>query len=230
MRIEALLSYLGAVVVPSHALAQFLAAHGFPQRRMHVIPYGISVRRPSPSPLHFPRRIGTAAMLEQRKGIDVLLDAYAAMQVPAELDVFGDGSLRGELEARARSLAIDVRFHGFVDDLRQQLLELDAFVLPTRADNLPVAILEAMAIGLPVVATRVGGVPELVLDRETGYLVDPDDPGELSHALDAVVADPDRHRLFGEASAARIAAHFEAGAVAARMVQLYEHLLAQRSS
>jgi len=230
MRIEALLSHLGAVVVPSHALARSLAEHGFPRRRMHVIPYGVAVRRPAPAPLHDPPRLVTAAILEHRKGIDVLLDARAAMQRPAQLDVFGDGSLRHELEDQARRLGISVRFHGFVDDLGDRLLELDVFVLPTRADNLPVAILEAMAVGLPVVATRVGGVPELVLDGETGYLVDPDDPRGLAHVLDAVIADPTRHRRLGEAGAARVSAHFEAGAVAARMVRLYEELLAPEPS
>ena len=74
-------------------------------------------------------------------------------------DVFGDGSLRRQLEEQASRLGISVRFHGLVDDLRDRLLELDVFVLATRAENLPVAILEAMAIGLPVVATRVGGIP-----------------------------------------------------------------------
>jgi glycosyltransferase involved in cell wall biosynthesis len=225
MRIEALLSHLGAVVVPSHALARFLAEHGFPRRRMHVIPYGVAARRHAPAPLHDPPRLGTAAILEQRKGIDVLLDAQAAMQRPAQLDVFGDGSLRHELEGQAGRLGISVRFHGFLGDLRDRLPELDVFVLPTRADNLPVAILEAMAVGLPVVATRVGGVPELVVDGETGYLVAPDDPRELGRALDAVISDPTRHRQMGEAGAARVAAHFEARAIAARMVRLYEQLL-----
>jgi glycosyltransferase involved in cell wall biosynthesis len=229
MRVEALLSHLGAVVVPSHALARFLAEHGVPRRRMHVIPNGVPVRRLAPGVLHDPPRLGTAAILEQRKGIDVLLDARAAMQRPAELDVFGDGSLRRQLEEQASRLGISVRFHGLVDDLRDRLLELDVFVLATRAENLPVAILEAMAIGLPVVATRVGGIPELVVDGETGYLVDPDDPGALGRALDAVISDPVRHRQMGEAGAARVAAHFEAQAVAARMVRLYEQVVAEPS-
>jgi glycosyltransferase involved in cell wall biosynthesis len=225
MRIEALLAHLGAVVVPSHALARFLAANGFPTRRMRVIPYGVTVGRLAPAPLHDPPRLGTAAILEYRKGIDVLLDARASMQAPARLDVFGDGTLRPELEDQARRLGIEVQFHGFVDDLRDRLLELDAFVLPTRADNLPVAILEAMALALPVVATRVGGIPELVVGGETGLLVEPDDSRGLARALDEVIADPGRHRRLGEAGAARISAHFEAGAVAARMVDLYEELL-----
>jgi glycosyltransferase involved in cell wall biosynthesis len=224
MRIEALLAYLGSVVVPSHALAHFLAQHGFPQSRLAVIPNGVTVRRSAPRPLHDPPRIVTAAILEYRKGIDVLLDAWATMQIPAQLDIFGDGPLRNELEAKARRLDIPVRFHGFVDDFRDRLLDVDGLVLPTRADNLPVAILEAMAVGLPVVATRVGGVPELVVDGETGFLVEPDDPDELARALDELIADPSCHRRLGEAGAARIAAHFEAGDVADRIVRHYEQV------
>ena len=192
---------------------------------MRVIPYGVAVRRVTPAPLRDPPRLGTAAVLEYHKGLDVLLEASRSMRVTAQLDLFGEGTQRRELEAQAQRVGIDVRFHGFVHDLRDRLLELDAFVLPTRADNLPVAILEAMAVGLPVVATRVGGVPELVIDGETGYLVDPDDPRELARAVDAVIVDPARHRRLGEAGAARVSAHFEARAVAGRMVRLYEQLL-----
>ena len=228
MRIEALLSHLGLVVVPSRALATFLVGHGFPTRRLRIIPYGVTVRRTSPAPMHDPPRLGTAAILEHRKGIDVLLEACATTTSSVRLDIFGDGTLRGSLEAQARSLGIDAHFHGFSANVREQLGDLDVFVLPTRADNLPVAILEAMALALPVVATRVGGVPELVVDGETGYLVEPDDPRDLGRALDEVIADPARQRRLGEAGAARISAYFEAGAVAARMVGLYEELLARR--
>ena len=224
MRIEALLAYLGSVVVPSHALATFLVQHGFPRSRLTVIPYGVTVRRIAPPRLHDPPRVAAAAILEQRKGIDVLLDACASMETPAQVEIFGDGSLREELEAKARRLDIPVRFHGFVDDLRDRLLDVDGLVLPTRADNLPMAILEAMAVALPVVATRVGGVPELVVDGVTGYLVEPDHEAELARALDRVIADPSRHRRLGEAGAARVASHFEAGDVADRIVRLYERL------
>jgi glycosyltransferase involved in cell wall biosynthesis len=224
LRIEALLSYLGTVVVPSHALAAFLVHHGFSKGRLHVIPNGVTVRRTVPRPIHDPPRVATAAVLEYRKGIDVLLDAWGLLEIPAQLEIFGDGSLRKRLEDQASRLEIPARFHGYAGSLRDRLLELDAFVLPTRADNLPMAILEAMSVALPVVATRVGGVPELVVDGETGYLVEPDDAAGLAHALDALLADPGRHRRLGEAGAARVTEHFEAGDVADRMVRLYEQV------
>lgn len=225
LRIEALLSYLGAVVVPSHALARFLADHGFPEQRMHVIPYGVDVRRRTPAPLHEPPSVGTAAILEHRKGIDLLLEAWASLEVPAELHVYGEGSLRSDLEEQARRIGGSVHFHGFADDLREQLLGLDVFVLPTRADNLPVAILEAMAIALPVVATRVGGIPELVVEGETGVLVEPDDPDGLGAALRSLLSDPALCSRLGSAGARRVEERFDAGTVASRMVSLYERVL-----
>ena len=226
LRVEALLSYLGAVVVPSHALARFLVDHGFPEQRMHVIPNGVEVRRRTPAPLHEPPSVGTAAILEHRKGIDVLLEAWASLEVPAELHVFGEGSLRRDLEQQARRLGGSVHFHGFAGDLRKQLLGLDVFVLPTRADNLPVAILEAMAVALPVVATRVGGIPELVVDGETGLLVEPDDPDGLRAALRSLLSDPALCSRLGSAGAHRVEARFDSRAVASRMVSLYERVLA----
>jgi glycosyltransferase involved in cell wall biosynthesis len=226
MRAEALLSYLGAVVVPSHALARFLVQHGFPANRMHVIPYGVALRRAEPGPPNVPARVGTAAILEHRKGIDVLLEACARVTTPISLEIYGEGTLRGELEAQAARLGVPASFHGFAGDLRERIPELDVFVLPTRADNLPVAILEAMALALPVVATRVGGVPELVADGTTGILVEPDDPKGLADAIGSLAADPERRAALGRSGAQRIVDHFEAGAVARRMVELYEQLAA----
>ncbi len=226
LRIEALLSHLSAVVVPSRALARFLVDRGFPARRIVVIPNGITVRRTEPGPPNDPPVVGTAAILEHRKGLDVLIDACARIRPPVRLEVFGEGSLRAELEARAERGGVDARFHGHVADLRGRLEALDVFVLPSRAENLPVAILEAMALALPVVATRVGGVPEVVADGETGILVEPDDPQALADAIAALAADPARRVALGSAGARRAAERFDAAELARRTVCLYESLLA----
>jgi glycosyltransferase involved in cell wall biosynthesis len=223
---DAWLSRLGATVVPSHALARFLIAHGFPEGRLTVIPNGVVLQRADPGPPHDPIALGTAAILEQRKGIDVLLEACARVARPLSLEIFGEGSLRRELEAQAARLRVDARFHGFVSDVPARLMDIDLFVLPARAENLPIAILEAMALALPVVATRVGGIPELVVDNETGILVTPDDPQALAEAIRSLDADGERRVALGRAGAQRIAERFEAGAVARRMIRLYEELCA----
>ena len=222
-RIEALLTALGDVVAPSHAMAGFLTTHGVSAKRVHVIPYGIPLRQPPSRNSRAVFTIGTAANLEYWKGIDVLLDACARLQRPARLEIFGVGSLQGELERQAREAGLDAHFHGFVTDMPERLAGLDAFVLPSRADNLPISILEAMASALPVVATRVGGIPELVVDGESGFLVEPDDPTALAEALERVAADPDRARL-GRRGAERVAEHFSLERVARRMISLYERL------
>lgn len=225
LRAEAALSRIGTTVVPSHALARFLAAHGFPGERLRVIPNGVTVRRTEPRAQSGPVVIGTAAVLERRKGIDVLLGACARIGGDYRLEIFGDGSLRADLEAEARAERIPARFHGHVPDAPSRLGELDVFVLPARAENLPMAILEAMAWAVPVVATRVGGVPELVVDGGTGLLVRPDDREQLGSALETLVADPGLRYSLGRAGAQRVAAEFDSAVVAARMVALYEELL-----
>lgn len=224
LRMEAALSHMGAVVVPSQALARFLIANGFPARRITVIPNGTEVIRSEPAPAHDPIVVGTAAILEHRKGIDVLIDACARVQAPLRLEVFGAGSLRAELERQAKSVGIDCRFHGHVTDIRDRLLDLDIFVLSARAENMPIAILEAMACAVPVITTRVGGIPEVVKDDETGILVEPDDCAGLAQAITRLISDePERQRL-ARRGAERIADHFSAGEVARRMVSLYEGL------
>ena len=166
--------------------------------------------------------VGTAAILEHRKGIDVLLDALRMLsKCPPELHVYGDGlapqrSRRAGADASASPSASTGSSTTFVSSFS----ELDVFVLPTRADNLPVAILEAMAIALPVVATRVGGVPELVVDGETGCTRRAGRSGRArSRRSTPSLAIRLATGRLGEAGAARVAAHFDAGTVAARMVQ-----------
>jgi glycosyltransferase involved in cell wall biosynthesis len=99
-------------------------------------------------------------------------------------------------------------------------------VQPSRADNLPLAILEAMACGRPVLGTRVGGIPELVLDGETGLLVDAEDPEAMARALDRLAASPELRRELGRKARERAAEHFSADGIARRTVSLYEDLCA----
>jgi glycosyltransferase involved in cell wall biosynthesis len=224
LRIEAALAHLGVVVVPSKALAVYLERHGFPRKRLRVIPNGIDIRRTVPAPAHEPFVVATTAYLIPRKGVDILIAACSRVRQPLRLEVFGDGPLRPELEKQAEELGVDVRFHGDVPNARQRLEAADLLVLPSRGDNLPVAVLEAMAAAVPVVATRVGGVPELVADRETGILVDVDAADELAAAIEKLAADPELRKAYGAAGARRAAALFEVGVVARRMLRLYKEL------
>jgi glycosyltransferase involved in cell wall biosynthesis len=227
LRIEAVLARFGFVVAPSRAMARFLADHGLPAERIHVVQNGIDVGargKPRSAGTDRPLVLGTAASLEYQKGIDVLLAAVALLEGRPRIEIFGDGSRRGRLEDQAAALGVEARFAGHVEDLRQRIRELDIFVLPSRAENFPVAALEAMAAALPVVATRVGGVPELVVDGETGILVEPDDPRALAAAIAGLASDPARRAALGDAGRRRASEMFDADRMATRMLALYEAL------
>jgi glycosyltransferase involved in cell wall biosynthesis len=226
LRIEAGLTRLGDVVAPSQAMADFMLDHGFPARLVHVIPYGVET---APEALPSDREAlvaGVAANLEHWKGIDVLLEAARLAQAPVRLEIYGVGSQHEQLERQAQETGVDARFHGFVGDMREPLAGLDVLVQPSRADNLPLAILEAMAAGLPVIGTRVGGIPELVLNGETGVLVEPESPAALAAALDSLAGNPERRRELGRRGRRRVEEHFSAEAIARRTVALYEKLCA----
>ena len=124
----------------------------------------------------------------------------------------------------AERAGVDAVFHGHVGQLTERLGDLDVFVLASRGENLPMAVLEAMALGLPVVATRVGGVPEVVLEGETGLLVEPDDATGLAAALSTLLENRPLCERLGRAGASRVAAEFSSDGLARRTVDLYERL------
>jgi glycosyltransferase involved in cell wall biosynthesis len=154
----------------------------------------------------------------------VLIEACGLVNVPFRLEVFGDGSERGQLERRAKELGVDATFHGNVSDVRDRIEHLDLFVLPSRGENLPVSILEAMAAALPVVATRVGGIPEEVDDARTGRVVEPGDPNELAEALEGLLADAGLRREYALRAPQRIRELFDNAGVARKALDLYERL------
>lgn len=225
--IESALTSLGMMVTPSHALRQFLVDHGFTPARIRVIPSAVEIRRIQPAAPRTPMTVGTIAGLEYWKGVDLLVEACGRISVPLRLEVFGDGPWRSRLEGRARALGIDARFHGRVREAGVRLDSLDLFVSPSRADNLPLAILEAMAAAVPVVATRVGGVPEVVDDGHTGILVEPEDTVALAEAIDGLARDPSRRVAMGAAGALRAAQLFDPATIAGRLLDLYVEVCAR---
>jgi glycosyltransferase involved in cell wall biosynthesis len=166
--------------------------------------------------------------LVARKGIDVLLDALAQLDVPSPQPVLwiaGDGPERGALEQRARALGLTqrVRFLGQREDAGDLLAACDVFVLPSRLEGLGVAALEAMAAARPVVASAVGGLAEAVVHERTGLLVPPEDPGALAAALARLLRDPSLRARLGDAGPARVREKY----TSERMVEAYEALYAE---
>jgi glycosyltransferase involved in cell wall biosynthesis len=177
--------------------------------------------------------VGTVGRFEQPKGHIHLLEAMMRVhrQHPGTRALLvGDGPLRPPMEAKARELSLSetVTFTGIRRDVAEILALLDIFVLPSLWEGLPVAVLEAMAAGLPVVATRVGGVPEVVIDGVTGLLVPPRNPDALSEAILRLLQDPDlRHRM-GQAGRERVRERFSLEQMIRKTEALYERLLAEK--
>ena len=180
-----------------------------------------------------PAIVGTVGRLDPVKDQAGLIRAFAQVRArhpQALLVVAGDGPCRGELERVAAELGQrdHVRLLGNRDDVPGIMAALDVFVLPSIAEGISNTILEAMATGLPVVATRVGGNPELVEDAVGGALVPRSDPGALAAAIGAYIGDADLRRRHGQASRQRAIGHFSLERMAQSYTNLYSTLAATR--
>jgi glycosyltransferase involved in cell wall biosynthesis len=201
------------VTAVSEAVADTVVALGVPRERVTVIPNGVDTARFAPDvrPAEPLGRspgvpvIGSVACLAPRKDLGTLLEALARLAADGtrfEAVVVGDGPERGELESRARALGLDgrVRFLGERRDIERLLPGMDVFVLSSREEGIPNALLEAMAAGRPAVATAVGGTPEVLRDGETGWLVPARSPQALAAALAEALGRPDEARRRGAAA------------------------------
>lgn len=204
---------------------------GLRARSVRTIHNGVPDRTlPPPTPDAPHPAIATLARLDPVKGLDVLARAVAA--IPGlHATVVGRGPEQELLTREATALGIDERFvlAGWRDDPRQTLADADLFVLPSRAEGLPLSICEAMLAGLAVVATDVGSVREVVEDGVTGLLVPPDDAAALTAAIRTLLDDPARRAAMGTAGRARAAAEFTVDAMARRYEALYSDVLAGRA-
>ena len=203
-------------------------------RKITLIPNGVDAVRFRP---HEGRRVGGAGKnvvsvgrLIFNKGPQFLLEAAPAilMRHPDARFVFaGDGPMRDELEAAARRLHIDrmVEFIGTTDDVPRILGEADILVRPSLSEGMPLTVLEAMACGLPVVASTVGGNGEAVQDGVTGYLVPPADTRALADRISELLDDPALCRRMGEAGRAIVEAAHSWDQVAEQSLAVYERAL-----
>lgn len=173
--------------------------------------------------------VGVAARLAPVKGLDLLLAAWPAVRARmpgARLEIAGDGPLRGALEAQAAVLGIadSVAFLGWQADLAPLFARWRLLAQPSRAEGFGLSLVEAMAAGLPAVATAVGGVPDVIDDRTTGTLVPPEDASALGAAIAALLADPARCAAMGAAGRARVVERFSPEAMARGVVAVYDRV------
>lgn len=194
-----------------------------------TIPSGIDLERVTTVT---PRRliaqgmlVGTVARLVPVKGHLVLLDAIPKVlqRCPEAQFVFvGEGEMRPALEEQARRLGLDGRitFAGFREDVPAVLAGMDALVLPSLNEGMGRVLVMAMALGKPIVATNVGGVPELLGNGQAGILVPPGDSAAIAEAVSTLLCDPARARALGEAGRRR-ASRYSAEAMVSALAKLY---------
>jgi glycosyltransferase involved in cell wall biosynthesis len=168
--------------------------------------------------------IGFVGRLVPIKAPEVLLEAFA--QVAARISdthllVIGDGPLRESVEARAAASCGRIHVLGWRHDLERIYQAADVVALTSDNEGTPVALIEAMAAGRAVVATRVGGVPDLVADGETGLLVPARDPGAMADAIAGLAEDPGRRRRLGAAARDRVRRRFGAPRLVAEIAAVY---------
>lgn len=240
----ALARHTAAFVTVSEALKQNTVAQlGLPADRVHVIYNAVDLSRfkvvSDPSrirrELGLPQSVqlvGTAARLCPDKGLDVLVAAarrVLAIRPDTLFVVAGDGPEAASLLRLVNTLGLTgrVRFLGFRADMPRFLAALDVFVLPSRREGLSIAVLEAMAVGRAIVASNVGGIPELLGHNERGRLVPPGDAASLATAITRLLDDEVSRRRLGQKALDHVSRHFGVPTMVASVESLYESILNQ---
>jgi glycosyltransferase involved in cell wall biosynthesis len=216
-----------AIVAVSNATRDEVVRQGYPAGRVVTVPNGIEPRDDvEPAHLADGRVVLEVARLAEVKGQRHLIAALTRLDASVILvgeDLEHGGSYEEVLRREAERLDVADRvvFAGYRSDVPAVLAGCDVFCLPSTAEGMPLVVLEAMAQGKPVIATAVGGTPELVVDGVTGLLVPPGDADALAEALGRVLSDPELAKRMGAAGRQRVERDFAADASAARILALY---------
>lgn len=229
---RALAARASRIVAITEALARFQVERvGIPARKLVTIHYGLDAlpeawgdNPPDDVPADA-LVVLSVSRLEQQKGVDVAVRAVARLRESeprAYLVVLGEGAERAPLEGLARDLGVPLYVPGRVPDVAAWLRRASVLVHPVRWEGFGLAVLEAMLAGLPVVASRVSSLPELVVEGQTGLLVPPDDPGALASGLAEALADA---QALGAAGLRRAQERFSVARMAQATLDVYETAL-----
>ncbi len=232
-----------AVIAISRATARALSRYEFiPARKIRVIYNGIAGLHREPqemarirSDLDIPDKalvVGTVSRLDPVKNQTMMIRAFQRFreQMPdAILLMVGDGPERDLLEKLVADcgLADWVRFTGFIEQPQQYLALMDIFLLSSFTEGTSMTLLEAMSLGIPCVATRVGGNPEIVVDGETGFLVDSDDAEGFSGAMIRLAKEQETRKRFSDAGVRRFREHFSVNRMADEYLSVYQHCMGE---
>ncbi len=241
-RRHAMVEAAHTILCVSQFVRDRLIARGFPAGKLQTHYLGIDIAPEVVLPaLGISKTVLFVGRLVEKKGVDVLIDAMALARqsVPAlELSVVGDGPARAALEARAKAAGVAVKFQGWLPEKQVHAAMRRALLLavPSRtaqsgdSEGLPTVIMEAMALGVPVVATRHAGIPEIISDGATGLLVAEANPAALGEAILSLANDPDlAGRLRGEAYA-DVRARFDAARQSALLERTLMDIIAATGS
>lgn len=226
-------------ITASGAIRDILVHDGIPRDRVVVVHDGIDVQRIASMPANsvhkelwlpqgVPVVVNVAALVDH-KGQKHLVAAMAEVRravLDAHAVIFGEGELRGALERQVRELHLDkyVLLPGFREDVLSLAKTADLFVMSSNTEGLGSTVLDAMAMGLAVVGTRTGGIPEAVVDGETGLLVPPRDPAALAGAIVRLLQDEPLRRRIGAAGQKRVEAQFDVAHLVAGTLAAYEQI------
>ncbi|MFL5591105.1 MAG: glycosyltransferase family 4 protein [Ktedonobacteraceae bacterium] len=220
----------------------YLTSHGFRAEQIVLIPHGVDTEQFRPAPERRPdparpeRDIICVARLEHAKGVDVLLHAWGRMMhasaewrthLKPRLRLVGTGVFRPQMERIVAELAIQdsVEFLGLRRDVIDLLQQSWGFVIPSRWESLPSALLEAMACGLPCVATRVSGSEDVISDGINGLLVEPEQPAEMAQALRRLIEDTNLGQRLGKEARSTVVRDYQLENVVKQFSKLYHYLI-----
>lgn len=223
------------IIAVSDAVAHHARRLGASRASLVMIPNGVDTRRFRPSRSYTGPGVKVifVGRLIFNKGPQFLLDAIPEVvknQSDARFELVGDGPMRRELQHRVRRQGLNGRvgFLGHREDVEKLLMEADVFTRPSLLEGMPLTVLEAMACGLPVIATPVGGTAELVEDGVNGYLVEPGDSQQLAQRLCTLLADRDLRLEMGRHGRTLVEGRYDWDDITEKTLQVYEEALASR--
>jgi glycosyltransferase involved in cell wall biosynthesis len=226
-------------ICASEAIRQLLLTDGVPAARAATVHEGIDLERVAAAPAaklheefwlpHEAPLVGNVAALVPHKGQRHLVEAAALVvrQVPdARFVIAGEGELRPSLERQIKEHHLEkhVLLAGFRPDVLSLHKAFDIFVMSSLTEGLGTSLLDAMAAGKPIVGTRTGGIPEVVVDGETGVLVPPRDHDAMASAIVSLLNDAELRRRMGQAGLARVRKHFSAERMVEKTLRVYQRV------